>query len=73
MAGILDGKIGYGTGGDIAIKLVSPVPHYELCFRIVKRYMDVKGATKLNTRGRGPASPPPFKKLWTTFPFQFAE
>lgn len=73
MAGILDGKIGYGTGGDIAIKLVSPVPYYESCFRIVKRYMDVKGATKPNTRGRGPASPPPFKKLWTTFPFQFAE
>jgi len=38
--------------------------------------MDVKGSTKLwSKHGRRPATPPPgpYKKLWNTYPFSFAE
>ena len=74
LAGILDHKIGYESGGDVVIKLVPPVPSYESCFKLVSRYIDSAGASKLRAqRGRGPAAPAPYKKLWSTFPFSFAE
>jgi len=74
VAAILDHKIGYETGGDVIIKLVPPVPSYDSCFKVVSRYVDAKGASKLRAdRGRGPAAPAPYKKLWSTFPYSFAE
>ena len=74
MAAIMDHKIGYETGGDVIIKLVPPVPTYESCYREVKRYMDVAGASQLvSERGRGDMLMPPYKKTWTTSPFKFPE
>jgi hypothetical protein len=74
MAAILEQKIGYETGGDIVVKLVPPVADYTSCFRVVKRYMDVHGSAHLTpARGRTSAREAPFKKLWSTYPFHFAE
>ena len=74
MAAILDGKIGYEMGGYVAFQLVPPVPHYTSCYRIVKRYMNVSGATQLSSvRGHALSGPGPYKKLWSTFPFDFTE
>ena len=74
MAAILEAKVGYETGGDVAFKLVQPVPHYGSCYRAIKRYIDVQGALQMRaSRGRGPLEPAPYKKLWSTHPFDFAE